>query len=301
LRTGLRKKDKSKYWDTKESNTGQWESKRVSEGSWRWNAAFLVPVALAVVIGSLLILKLARSSKAQLAVTDSIEDQILIAARADLERKLQARKTVESFLACKNLAEMGKYVCNRARVIPLMEAYYKAHPIPTALPLDHIKVGSTKLKFPTSVPYWYCATKPSTFTPFNGPGFVLRDCGDHFEIDWECLVGFNEMTLAEYLEKRPAEPVVFRLVAKRSGYYNYEFSNSGAYQAFELSMMGESDYVVGYAERNGFGDGMAERLDLLTTNAPTGAPVILKMQLSKSGQNLVRVIELVQDHWISEE
>lgn len=134
LRTGLTTVDRSKYWNSTEAEIGKWESKGGRVISRRMGA--VAAAALVVMMTSpFIIAKLARSSSDQPASADTADDPIIVAARVEVDRRNQARETVERFLAADSVGEMAKYVCDPQRVLPLMHDYYQDHPIPEAIAL----------------------------------------------------------------------------------------------------------------------------------------------------------------------
>ena len=301
LRTGLQKRDKSKYINTSESHTGEWGA---GKGAIRGSRSLpkIFPIAIVAVLGTMLLIIKSPSENPgadQTAVpTEGDHEAVLKAARTAVDKQQLAIATVKKFLDAESVDEMANYVLERDRVAPLMKKYYETHPIPTSVHERNIAILSSALKFETSRPY-VCAVTFKVENVPDGSPIALRDCGDHFEIDWECYVGFNEVSIADYLKYRPDEPVQFRCIVKPSDYYNFEFEDESIFQAFELSVTGESDYLIGYAERSGFELGIANRLTELIGSAPAGVPVILEVKPG-SRDHLVHIVEMVKEHWITD-
>jgi hypothetical protein len=76
----------------------------------------------------------------------------------------------------------------------------------------------------------------------------VEDAGG-LRIDWESWVGWSEMTWEAFMEAKPTEPQLFRVILSAIDYYNFGFSNEGKWQSFRLESLDSAHAVYGYAER----------------------------------------------------
>lgn len=86
---------------------------------------------------------------------------------------------------------------------------------------------------------------------------VYIDGENDFKIDWEEMVGYSDMSLPEFLEKKPTEPVLVRVLVNLSDYYNGGFGDDGKYCSAYLAFRGQESGLFGYLVR---GDGDEQKL-----------------------------------------
>ncbi len=145
---------------------------------------------------------------------------------------------------------------------------------------------------------------------FTGRVAALHFGPGGYKVDWEWFTEYSEMPWLEFLERRPLEPVRFRVIAKQDDYYNFEFSDSERFDCYRLSNSDHTIEVFGYAAvpgevadalRNAFRDG---------AGVQGSAPGVGQRQLrcilglrflpSESAPKMVEIVELDALSWASE-
>ena len=161
----------------------------------------------------------------------------------DEDRK-RARNVVVLFHASKTIDERLAHVREPERVRPLMDAWYgKNKPM---VDLDGIQNISIK------VPH-------SKMIEDQGRNFVIlamsvhdsgmrmyaiEKTGEGMKLDWETAVGYQPMPIDEFKEKRPTEPLPFRVKMKATGYENAFDLEKNRLLEVELSYPGRPEFKL---------------------------------------------------------
>lgn len=170
--------------------------------------------------------------------TSPVELRNEIGADAFLEL---IRDTAARFLQSATLESRLALVRHPERVRPLMESYYRKHPL-EPMPFDKVAPNER-----------YHIERNFIVTGLALPGYdalpiVLSRKGDKLLVDWESFVGYGEMELSEFVRKRPTQPVLMRLRAKPDDYFNYRF-DEGGYHCIALSDLKFTERLYGYFEK----------------------------------------------------
>lgn len=158
---------------------------------------------------------------------------------ADLEA------VVSKFLAAGTIEERAKHIRHPERVIPLMKDYYSKNKLETYTYLKARKFSLVEIdKYP------FVALEVATEEKESLAILVQAETGKLL-VDWESFVCYNPMTVEEFMEKRPAEAVSFRVYAGVDNFYAYEFSEEEEYLCFRLNFRGSEEHLFGYIRRPG--------------------------------------------------
>lgn len=134
----------------------------------------------------------------------------------------------------------------------------------------------------------------------NSHLYYVARIRDGYKIDWEASMGKNPMTWKAYLAQRPTRPMLFRVAAKLSHYYNYEFMNAqDTYLSIELA--GNTlPLIYGYVRR---GSKSGKRMYEILKDGEYHH-LIVKIRFlagDHPGSNTVLIDELVSEDWTIEE
>ena len=91
-----------------------------------------------------------------------------------------------------------------------------------------------------------CTTRPAAGMRAN----FHRTRSGKLLLDWESWVAWGEKTWPELKQERSLLPVLMRVVASESDYYNYEFAEKWNWLAVKLRSPDGLQNVTGYVERN---------------------------------------------------
>lgn len=198
---------------------------------------------------------------------------------------------LKQYLEAETLEEKLQHVRHRDRVKPLMENYYRTHPM---TPRSYQCVTSF---YPVGVenkPYVYMQVRGEDETLIN---LLLEQVGDRdLRVDWETDVVYQPMPLEEFLEKRPAEGVDFRVFVKPDLFYAYEFGEE-EYQSLMLTERDSDSYLFGYLKRGT--DTYREVMTLVGGLPGRTEPMLLKLRIlpGSESRRSVLVEEVVAPRW----
>ena len=135
-------------------------------------------------------------------------------------------------------------------------------------------------------------------------GLVVVDCKDGILVDWPSLTGQGEMTIEEFLKKRPTQPTLLRVAAKRDDYYNFAYQESTKWICLRLTEFPEDHVFYGYTP---VGQAAAEQLSRLPKHDPLSTdplfpkpqPLTIKAAFREGEQspNQVEISEVLGNGW----
>ncbi|HJM62752.1 MAG TPA: hypothetical protein QGF50_03470, partial [Roseibacillus sp.] len=150
-------------------------------------------------------------------------------------------------------------------ILPLMREYYRRHELTSA---RFQAVGDIK---PTQVEnHPFFAIDPMIEGKSDARGLLIEDCADgELRFDWESEVSYQPMAISDYLEKKPAEAMDFRVYVGLDTFYGYEFSDQERYQSLKLTFRDEDEFLFGYIEKgSAHGRGLAALLGARGVSLP---------------------------------
>ena len=150
----------------------------------------------------------------------------------------KASAAVEHFLKAGTLDERKSFTRSLQRVEPLMDRYYETH---NPGPIKYRSLADQHNSFPLKDYY----TIGVTLEDFSMAYAILAIEQDRFLIDWESFVGYSEMSLGKFMEKKPGSPTLFRVRVKADDYYNFNFTDE-QYQCLRLTNMNQTTVIYGY-------------------------------------------------------
>ncbi|TAG09087.1 MAG: hypothetical protein EAZ42_08090 [Verrucomicrobia bacterium] len=129
------------------------------------------------------------------------------------------------------------------------------------------------------------------------PIAVLFD-HDQLKIDWESWVGWSEMSWPDFLEKKPATPVEFRVDVSDVDYYNFSFTDDKKWQSYQLRSVDGEHLVYAYVLRDSELHGKLKPLVETKTRMQ-----ILKLKYPEGAlrEDQVIIDSFVHDGWVISE
>ena len=129
----------------------------------------------------------------------------------NIESKQQAiAEVVKEFFCADSVAKLLPLVRDARRVRPLMESYYKAHPLK---PAAWKGVGWA---MPVEEPGYQFAYVQALFEHTPPVHVVVEETDVGFLVDWESSVHYSELGWKDFQQSRPGVPKTFRLLASRA-------------------------------------------------------------------------------------
>lgn len=150
------------------------------------------------------------------------------------------------FMSLDNVEAKSRMVRDPRRVRPLMERYYQTHSTTVQWPksvTQNWKISQTA-RMVDRVDVCQLKIDAASLGLFIVIFEKTRD--GEFLIDWECLTGYGDMTLAEFITKQPAEPTFLRVRVELGDYYNFGFT-SDRYVSLLLTNVDRSVAVHAFA------------------------------------------------------
>ncbi|HSJ03478.1 MAG TPA: hypothetical protein VK956_13540 [Verrucomicrobium sp.] len=207
-----------------------------------------------------------------------------------------ALKMVKSFLNAKDVETRLKMVRDPGTVEKSLRDYYAQHP---AGPIAFSRVVLEEAH-PLGVhSYRFAVTLDSGEVRSM---LALRpEMGSPYVVDWGSGVVYSEMAWYKYLADRPAQPVMFRLLAVQDEHYNYHFLDSRRLLCLRLTnpLDAKAPPIYGYCARTST---VGRTLDFVTRkNLGEPARIIVKLKYPGAGEssdgNQVWIDEIITEGW----
>ena len=167
----------------------------------------------------------------------------------DSEFLQRAEPLAKAFLEAASVEDILPLVRDPETAGPRIRA---AHPDGSIMPL-----GLAKFNVQQSVIHsdgLYQVTVETSDYEMRPMTFVRS--GEGLLVDWEAWVGWSEMGWREFLDGKPEDPKVFRVLVRQADYYNFGFSDEDTWRSYQLESPDRDHSIYGYAERGGIADGM---------------------------------------------
>ena len=202
--------------------------------------------------------------------------------------------SLEEFLNSDDIEAKIKLSRSSERVIPLMRKYYQNY---DDGPIAFRRISSAGEKGTGIIDGFYLIKV--SFPDFSILPVILAFENDRIVVDWESFVGYSEITLSEFISKKPRNSTLMRLNATSDNYFNYQFQED-IYRCLYLRNPEDTEAVYGYIERGGRAD---DQLSRIIESGQSIRFITLKIQYPKKlgGKNQVIIDEIVTSGWLIKE
>lgn len=133
--------------------------------------------------------------------------------------------------------------------------------------------------------------------------FIVKTA-EGLKVDWQSYSGESEMGLQEFLEQRPTEPVLLRVMAHRDDYYNYDFQERNLITCLRLVNWEETITFYGYISLHGPSESFLRlippylhELEYVVRPKPRPISVKARFLLGSQSPNQVEITEIVGQGW----
>ncbi len=179
-------------------------------------------------------------------VNGSGGEEVMDAAYVFDPDNVEHTERLEEFLkgvfAAKTVNDLMTYVDSKPGIRGKMESFYDGKTVSTSsYKLLH---NAMRLRDESGTVSFHCQTED-----YENHIGVVRYSEDEILLDWESFVAYSEMSWMELAEKKPTEPVMLRVVAKKAHYYNGVFSDEDKWQAVVLMSPNEEEPIYGYVKK----------------------------------------------------
>lgn len=221
----------------------------------------------------------------------------------DAETMVQEMEdVVKNFVEAKSVEEMSQYVRYPKRVKPMMEKYYKIHP------LEVMKLDSIEKRVPVEVgnhSFWVISYQ---LKGGKGRSQVLigQDDQGRWAVDWESKVVYQPSDWDKFRKNKTTKPQLFRVYLEymeRSPFYGFEFSDYNKYRAFKVTVKDNEEYLWGYTIQGSKDDkALMEMVEKGAKASPLRSPripVMVKLRFLEDSMSdrCVVIDELVGTTW----
>jgi hypothetical protein len=141
--------------------------------------------------------------------------------------RVQAAAALERFLLANNIDAMLATVADRSKVEPKIRSYLETHPL---IPLEYQSLTISNGAGPTGERSIVVILKDGT----TREAVVVRE-DDRSVVDWPSFVAYSDMEWAQFMEKKPADPVLFRVIATPDKRFDNSFADAKGLTCLKLS------------------------------------------------------------------
>lgn len=142
----------------------------------------------------------------------------------------QIQMLMRKFTAATTAEELLPLIRNRAACEQAVRDWCAVHPgvLPLGGHLLHTQQPRKSLGMKIS-------ETRVTFKSIPGQMVLAVETPDGYRIDWPSFTGLGDMSMAEFLAKQPASPVLLLVMARRSDYFNNNYRDSNTWHCLRLS------------------------------------------------------------------
>lgn len=225
---------RKKLWNRKGRNPGSPEAETDLFRPVRDGVGLPVAgITLVVVLAATWILWLMQRPDTKKAAT------VETAAPAEAE---QMRGLVARFAGAQSAEDVLPLVRDAERNAPSVKKWFAAHPGALAPGGGFARIASRRVALGTNL----CQVAVSG----RDEPLLLAETKDGWRVEWRAFAGEGDLSVAEFLEKHPAEPVLILAVVQRSTYYNEPYASSNIWQSLHLTGKKGDQGFYAYAPRN---------------------------------------------------
>ncbi len=208
-----------------------------------------------------------------------------------------AQDTIASYALAKTIGGRAQHVNDAERVRPLMERYYRNHPLPKSdePPLTSI-VSNRSQHIHSEVPDSHVLGGYQDHVGF-AQELVLVPGKERYLVDWEASVGYNEQSLSELITLRPDKTYRMRLQVMPANYYNFQFDDRLRYQSFVVKVADDSE-ARRYAYVTRKSKAFQDLMDHFANRDPRPIAMILDVRFPDGEDPVVEILNVHQPHWV---
>jgi hypothetical protein len=204
----------------------------------------------------------------------------------------ETENVLKGFLEAETLEGKLKYVRHAARVRPLMKEYYERNQLK---PIQFKQILEYRM-FPLEN-YPFLALKVELENGVE-EAVLVEDSGAGQLVDWESFVCYQEISIDDYVARRPTRSVTIRAYVTEDYFHSYDFESVEKYASYKLKFRHSEVIMNAYVERG------TELEQKFLKMFPKGSkkriePLILKVHFLEGGRSSRSVLieDLVSRKW----
>ena len=210
-------------------------------------------------------------------------------------------RTIRQFLTAPDVDAALPFLRDRPRVEPAIRRFYSAE--------QPWKPMAPRTVAPADVPITPMgrfAVARISLEDFSNVLVAAEQTSDGFRIDWESFAAYGEIPWPDFMAKQPRQPVVMRVVIRRSPdtiSYGNDFPDRTQWESYQLNDGSGSHILAGYAARNSPADVLIQQALLVPGSGPRPsleclAIVKLRYPENSSSPREVEIAEFIERGWI---
>ncbi len=155
----------------------------------------------------------------------------------------RAQQVIHAFFAAESSGERARHIIGGKQKLPQLETFYAgeayhSQKLETILHWDFVTVDGRR---------HYAAQVSDTA---GQRLLAMVDLsGPEPKLNWEALVGFNELPLRAFRQEQRSVPTVMRVLIRPDDYYNHAYSDSGQVACYTLECPHTGTSMHAYVER----------------------------------------------------
>jgi hypothetical protein len=162
----------------------------------------------------------------------------------DIESKRQKIETaIRGYYEADAIETKLSFVRDPQRVRPLMEKFYRSHP------LEHREWRNLGWVLPVEEPGYRLGYAQAVFADTEPVSLIIEELADgSFRMDWESSVRYGEIGWGEFIQTQPASPTLFRVIASKPRHIPAAEVPQGS-EILEIKHPEEDDVIYAYFDR----------------------------------------------------
>lgn len=212
---------------------------------------------------------------------------------ADIESKRpQIEAVVRGFMEAASVERRLPFVRDPARVRPLMENFYRRHPVQG---MAWQGLGWVKSVEEPGFRLGYVQALFVDAAPANL--IVEETSAGEFKVDWESYVRYGELSWQDFMKSRPAQPTLFRVLASRV-VGTMQMRTGDHIQVLEIKHPAENGVVYGYFDTRD--PGLTSLLDQMNLGKWADVPLTLRLCYTgaSSDEKSVKIAGIEGKGWL---
>jgi len=156
------------------------------------------------------------------------------------DQREQITELVTAFIAAKSPGEMSPLLREPEKYAPVMNAWLSAHPGSLPIGGQIGKIGYLRDVSGTRV------SNVIVSLPTGQKKVVLTvETPAGFRVDWRAFSETGDMTVAQFVDQKPAAPTLLIAAVRRSDYYNNAYNSRNVWECLKVSAgNGESSFYA---------------------------------------------------------
>ncbi|NJM38129.1 MAG: hypothetical protein HC845_09895 [Akkermansiaceae bacterium] len=131
---------------------------------------------------------------------------------------------------------------------------------------------------------------------FKDREIALIATPEGYKIDWESWIGWSEISVSDFMAKKPENPKTFRVTLSEVKYYNFDFTDDSKWTSYRIGFPNQES-LYGYVEKDSI---LHQRIKLQEGQKQQKVILSLKYPPEASRNDQVLVHDLLSIGWVDQ-